>query len=127
KGRDAAEKIVRSAESPELQDLGASARDCLAEAEPELRAIHETLSIAQSTDGDVPAAELREARDQLRRQLGWVSSDLETLRALYPRLSREDQRLARDLRQPLETLRVELERAAHLLDALLVEHPPDPF
>jgi prepilin-type N-terminal cleavage/methylation domain-containing protein len=122
---EAAEKAVLSADSRQLKEIARSSGACAAEAEPVLRAVHETFARAQAANGDVPADQLVAFRDDLRLQLTWVGEDLAALREIHPGLSREDKELARNLRKPLEVLHVELQRAALLLEALLVQDPED--
>lgn len=126
--REAGRETVDNAIDPALVQIAEDVVDCANEAEPLLRNTYAGLALALADpDGQVSTRLLRESQEGLRLNREWVVRNLEQLRRLYPGLEGEDKRLARDLRKPLTTLAVELERAAILADALLVEHPPDPI
>lgn len=123
-GRQTADKAI----DPSLVEIAEDVVECANEAEPLLRSTYAGLALALADpDGQVSTRLLRESQEGLRLNREWVARNLEQLRGLYPGLEQEDKRLARELRKPLVILAVELERAAILAGALLVEHPPDPI
>ena len=119
--RAAAENAIEHSFSAELAGIGESVIECADEAEPLLRTIHEVMARAQADpDGTVEPEVLVGFRDDLRLNVSWIRTDLDRLRQLFPTLNREDKKLARAIRKPLNTLAVEMERTARLIDALLV-------
>lgn len=126
--RQAARTTVAEASDIELVRIAGEVGECADEAEPLLRELHGMLTLAHADpDGSIDPDLLGEYRDALRINREWASDSLEQLQRIFPALAREDKRLAIRLRKPLATLEVELERAARLIDALLVDHPPDPI
>jgi prepilin-type N-terminal cleavage/methylation domain-containing protein len=130
KAEQAAQSAYATAEERTLRQLGLTASGCLSDADATLQPLYTELATAQATNGTVDHEGLPRHRDALRVHRDCVGGILEALRELYPRLDRGDRRLARELRQPLESMVVELERAARLLDGLLIPpepvHPPEP-
>lgn len=130
RAEQAAQSAYATADERTLRQVGLTASGCLADADTTLQPLYTELATAQATNGTVDPDGLLRHRDALRVHRDCVTGTLETLRELYPRLERRDRMLARELRQPLQTLAVELERAARLLDGLLVPpepvHPPEP-
>lgn len=126
--REAARRAVENASDTNLVLVAEDVVECANEAEPLLRNMYAALTLAQADpDGRIEPGTLREYRDGLRINREWVSENLQQLQRLFPTLSREDKQLANGMRKPLNSLNIELERAARLIDALLVEHPPDPI
>lgn len=126
--RKAARITIGEASDPELVLIAKDVGECADEAEPLLRDLHATLALAHADpDGSIDPDVLRDYREGLRIKQAWASDSREQLQRIFPSLDREDKRLAIRLRKPLATLEVELERAARLIDALLVDHPPDPI
>ncbi len=124
--REAAKIIVADALNGQLVEIGRDVEECADEAEATLRPMYTDFATAQATNGTIDPDALKRYREALRENRRWVVDSLEKIRALYPRLGREDKKLARGLRKPLETLAVELEREARLVDSLLVGPPPRP-
>lgn len=126
--RQAARTTVVEAGDAELVRIAVDIGECANEAEPLLRELHGMLALAHADpDGSIETDLLRDYREALRTNREWASDSLDHLQRIFPALAREDKRLANRLRKPLATLEVELERAARLIDALLVDHPPDPI
>lgn len=126
--REAARKTVEQAADISLVQIAESVAECTNDVEPLLRSMYATLALAQADpDGDIEPGTLREYQEGLRVNREWVSENLQQLQRIFPSLSRKDKQLASGMRKPLNSLNVELERAARLIDALLVEHPPDPI
>lgn len=126
--REASRQTIEKATDAQLVEIAVSVLECADEAEAVLRPIYAALAAAQADpDGVVDAADYVVWRDNLRLNREWVSRDLAALQRLFPSLGRDDKKLAQQLRKPLGVMDVELERAARLIDALLVEHPPDPI
>lgn len=125
--REAARQTIELAESEDLRLIAIDILDCADQAAPVLESIYVAFATAQATRETIDPEVLARHQRELRESRGWVVTNLEALKALHPRLAREDKQLSRKLRQPLQVLNVELERAARLVDALLVEHPPDPI
>lgn len=126
--REAARKTIEGATDHALVEVAESVAECTNDVEPLLRSMYATLALAQADpDGEIEPDTLREYQEGLRLNREWVSQNLQQLERLFPTLNRKDKRLANGIRKPLNSLNVELERAARLVDALLVEHPPDPI
>ncbi len=119
--REAGRKAAAEAESPVLLEIGASVVACADEAEVVLRPMYEDFATAQVENGTLDPQLLRFYRDEVHKSRVWVVENLRDLHAIFPRLSRHDKKLARRIRRPLRTLNVELERAARLVDALLLD------
>lgn len=124
--RQTAARAAESAHSDALKQIGMDAQDCADEAEATLRPMYTDFARAQAFNGEVSPDALRGYERDLRANRVKAVEKLEALEEIHPRLDRHDKRLARNLRKPLEVLVVELERAALLVEALLVEHPPEP-
>lgn len=123
--REAASRAIVESGNPALVAIAEEVIECLDDTGPALTRIYIEISAEQADpDGAVDHADFLIWRDDVRRHREWVIENLANLQALFPALSREDKKLALKLRQPLEILDVELERAARLIDALLVEAPP---
>lgn len=126
--REASREAVDNARNEKLVVIAEDVAECANEAEPLLRSAYAHFALMQTDpDGRVNAPALREIQEGLRLNREWVARNLEELRELFPSLGRDDKGLAIEMRKPLNTLNVELERAAILIEALLVEHPPDPI
>lgn len=126
--REASRRTVENARDASLVVIAEDVAECADEAEPLLRSAYAHFALMQTDpDGEVDAPALREIQEGLRLNREWVARNLRELRELFPSLGRDDKKLATELRKPLNTLNVELERAAILIEALLVEHPPDPI
>jgi prepilin-type N-terminal cleavage/methylation domain-containing protein len=126
-GHEISRQVVVEASSADLAAIAAEVGDCLDDADETLREIYAALAQAQAVpETPVDLQDFRAWRDDLRVNRQWVIDNLAKLRTLYPELERGDKQLAQALRKPLATLNVELERAARLIDSLLVELPPEP-
>jgi prepilin-type N-terminal cleavage/methylation domain-containing protein len=124
---EAARRTVELASNDELKTIATEVVERIGAKKTNLTLIYEGFSVAQATMAPIDPDTLRRYKRELRGGGEWVGDILEALRELYPILDHSDRRLARELRRPLNVLHVELERAARLVDALLVEHPPDPI
>lgn len=128
KVRENSREAIENARSPALVEIAEDAADCADEAEPLLRSAYAHFTLMQADpDGEVDAPALREIREGLRLNREWVTRNRRELREVFPFLEREDKRLASRIRRPLNTLDVELRRTEILIEALLVDHPPDPI
>lgn len=117
-GRRAAENAIDNGLVLVAEDVV----ECADQAEPLLRSAYATFALMQTDpDGEVDAPALREIQEGLRLNREWVVRNLQQLREIHPGLNRDDKKLAQELRKPLNTLSVELERTAILIEALLVE------
>lgn len=128
KAREAARITIAEASDTELVLIAEDIGECANAAEPLLQDLHAMLSLAHADpDGSIEPGVLQDYQEELRINREWALDNLEQLQRLFPTLDRKDKRLANRLRKPLAILELELERAARLIDALLVDHPPDPF
>ncbi len=126
--REASRNVVEDATNRDLVAIGSTVLDCLSDAEAVLVPLYASLAEAQADpDGTLDRESLLTYRDDLRLNRRWVTENLEALQALFPTLDREDKRLARELRKPLQTMEVEMERSARLIEALLVDSEPEPI
>jgi prepilin-type N-terminal cleavage/methylation domain-containing protein len=122
----AASAVSAEADERTLREIGAASGDCLAAAAATLGPLHTELATAHATRGALDPDSLRHHQGELTRHRECLQTNLEALREIYRRLDRRDRSLAGNLRRPLQGLAVELDRAGRLLEALLVEHPPEP-
>lgn len=124
--RDEGRRVAEVAHDVALKRIGRAVESCAEEAQTTLQRMYEDFATAQVTREPLPPEILQRYVRELRANRGWVLTNLRDLREIYPSLDHHDRRLARALRRPLETLAVELERGARLVETLLVEHPPEP-
>lgn len=125
--REASRNVVADATNRDLVAIGSTVLDCLTDAEAVFVPLYASLAEAQADpDGTLDRESLLTYRDDLRINRRWVAENLEALQALFPTLDRQDKRLARELRKPLQTMDMEMERAARLIEALLIEAELDP-
>lgn len=121
--REAARRTIDLASNSELIRIAVDVEECVDIAEPLLKQLHAELALLQSDpSAEINVADMVAWRDDLRLNREWVIRNLNELRALFSSLEREDRKLAAELRKPLNTINVELERTARLIDALVTEH-----
>lgn len=124
--REASKRTVAESNNRDLVAIAQDVEECADEAEPILRSAYAHLALVViEPDGEFDSAALVEIKDGLTLSHEWVSRNLGELKELFPNLDREDKRLANGIRKPLNVLNVELQRAAILIDALLVEDEED--
>jgi prepilin-type N-terminal cleavage/methylation domain-containing protein len=109
-----------AAQDPVLVQVGESSAKLADTVGPLLEGVRAELVLRQAENGDVPDVLLGELLERIEVHRAWIDQELAAIRETYSRLSWEDKQLARELAQPLEVLRVELERTALLASALLV-------
>jgi prepilin-type N-terminal cleavage/methylation domain-containing protein len=122
--REAAMEAATKANDSQLVRIARDSVQLLAETEPMLYALHES-AVAVQADPNAPvdAADFVMWRDTLGTSTDSAGQLLEELGGLVPDLARKDQALAAALRDPLETLYIEMSRLDHLIAALLADAP----
>lgn len=120
--REAARRTIAEAINPELVRIALDVEECVDITEPLLNELQAELVLLQTDHSiEIDGRDYAVWRDNLRSNREWVIRNLQELRSLFPELEREDRKLAADLRKPLNTINVELERTARLIDALITE------
>jgi prepilin-type N-terminal cleavage/methylation domain-containing protein len=119
KVREAADR-TSAAQDLVLVQIGESSAKLADTVGPLLEGVRAELARRQVENGDVPDVLLGELLEQIEVHRAWIDEELAAIHEIYGRLSREDKKLARDLQQPLEVLRDELDRTSLLVCALLV-------
>ena len=115
--REAARE-VQTADNTTLQQIGRDSGICLDDADRVLNEAYKTFAQAQADNGNVDEAVLADYQDQLARLRECIAPLLGDIRDLYGTLDRNDKRLARSLRKPLQTLHDEGYRLETLVMAL---------